>query len=328
MYGLSMPQYSGGGRLLQTAAWTLPAAGHTMDGAMTWIEEALDELQAGRRPDGAWSYHALPAVGDPSVEATALAAMAMAAHGRDAAPAFDWLVAAQRTDGGFASSPAVNETNWVTAIAAVALLRAGRTTAGEAAVNALLSIPAYVYPPTWNSPYGYDTSLKAWPWAPGDFTWVEPTAMAMLALRQSSQAGHARVAQGRRVLLDRVGTDPSQGGWNYGEPRVLGVNLPSATVPTALAVLALRGMDADLTAPIAFLQGRREATSSLFSLGWAANAIASVGVLDEAWRAALADVWTAGGSGSPTRAAARRGMGTALALLAVAERTANPLIVG
>lgn len=292
---------------------------------MSWVDEALGQVEANRRPDGARTCAADFSTGDPATEPTALAAMALTAHGRDATAPLDWLLANQRPDGGFAVSPAHDESTWVTAVAAIALLGAGRRDAGEAAVNWLLNVPIYTLPVTPNSPYGYDTSLPAWPWTPGDFSWVEPTALAMLAIQRSSHANDPRVAQGLRLLADRAAFDGNDGGWNYGEPRVLGADLSPAVVPTALVILAARETEIDLTPGIAFLERRRDSMTSLFSLAWAANAVAALYGLNSAWRDALARTWVATAS-SPTKDAGKGVLSTALALLAVAEPANNPLI--
>ncbi|HOW18019.1 MAG TPA: hypothetical protein PLC79_03200 [Phycisphaerae bacterium] len=292
---------------------------------MSWVDEALGQVEANRRPDGARTCAADFSTGDPATEPTALAAMALTAHGRDATAPLDWLLANQRPDGGFAVSPAHDESTWVTAVAAIALLGAGRRDAGEAAVNWLLNVPIYTLPVTPNSPYGYDTSLPAWPWTPGDFSWVEPTALAMLAIQRSSHANDPRVAQGLRLLADRAAFDGNDGGWNYGEPRVLGADLSPAVVPTALVILAARETEIDLTPGIAFLERRRDSMTSLFSLAWAANAVAALYGLNSAWRDALARTWVATAS-SPTKEAGKGVLSTALALLAVAEPANNPLI--
>src|SRR5262249_56719053 len=46
--------------------------------------------------------------------------------------------------------------------------------------------------------------LIGWPWAEGNFSWVEPTAWAVLALRRAGQGDHPRVKEGQDLLLDRV----------------------------------------------------------------------------------------------------------------------------
>ncbi len=87
---------------------------------------------------------------------------------------------------------------------------------------------------------GFDTSLPAWGWVPATAGWTEPTAHALLALRAAGKGDHPRAAEAQRFLLDRQGTD---GGWNYGNPRMLGQELASTPVPTGWALLALAGRD-------------------------------------------------------------------------------------
>src|SRR5262249_50763798 len=64
-----------------------------------------------------------------------------------------------------------------------------------------------------------DISLVGWPWAEGNFSWVEPTAWACLALRRVGLSEHPRVREGLRLLLDRAF---DEGGINYGNRTVLG----------------------------------------------------------------------------------------------------------
>src|SRR5205085_2740274 len=85
-----------------------------------------------------------------------------------------------------------------------------------------------------------DGQLVGWPWAEGNFSWVEPTSWAMLALRRVGQGAHPRVEEGRKLLLDRV-LEP--GGVNYGNRRIFGITLEPIPTPTSLALLALQGCD-------------------------------------------------------------------------------------
>jgi hypothetical protein len=94
-----------------------------------------------------------------------------------------------------------------------------------------------------------DPRLQGWPWRPDTSSWVEPTAHTLVALRRA-QAGYARlpgakakllqdrIRMGEQMLLDRRCRD---GGWNYGNRRVLRTDLPSYPETTALALLGLRG---------------------------------------------------------------------------------------
>jgi hypothetical protein len=90
-----------------------------------------------------------------------------------------------------------------------------------------------------------DSSIPGWPWIDGTFSWVEPTAVAMLALRAagrepavaSDSAVAARLRDGQRLLADRATPD---GGWNYGNKRVLDYDLEPFPDTSAWALLALR----------------------------------------------------------------------------------------
>lgn len=82
----------------------------------------------------------------------------------------------------------------------------------------------------------HDTTLEGWPWADGTSAWVEPTAYAVISLRRCGLGAHPRCRQGLALLRDRQCAD---GGWNYGNPGVLGEALESDVPPTGWAVLAL-----------------------------------------------------------------------------------------
>jgi uncharacterized protein (DUF362 family) len=83
-----------------------------------------------------------------------------------------------------------------------------------------------------------DLQLVGWPWAEKNFSWVEPTSWAVLALRFVGQSDHPRVQEGTRMLLDRAMDD---GGINYGNRRILGKMTDPIPGPTALMLLALQG---------------------------------------------------------------------------------------
>jgi hypothetical protein len=94
----------------------------------------------------------------------------------------------------------------------------------------------------------FDPALNGWPWQAGASSWIEPTAHALMALRcalthasglhLNDLAVASRIAIGERMLLERRCRD---GGWNYGNRRVLGADLPSYPETTAMALMALNG---------------------------------------------------------------------------------------
>lgn len=87
-----------------------------------------------------------------------------------------------------------------------------------------------------------DNQLAAWPWNDGAFSWVEPTAWCLLAIKKAGQRpsrpGAAdRIAAAERMLADRCCVS---GGWNYGNSNVLGQELFPYVPTTAVALLALQ----------------------------------------------------------------------------------------
>jgi hypothetical protein len=85
----------------------------------------------------------------------------------------------------------------------------------------------------------FDGRIPAWSWVEGTAAWVEPTCYAVLSLVKTEK-GAARVADGRRLLRDRQCRD---GGWNYGNPRMMGAELGGQAAPTGWALLALERND-------------------------------------------------------------------------------------
>ena len=185
-----------------------------------WRTTAVGELLGLRNPDGGWPYRAGLASG---LEPTALAALAGAGAGEDIlAATADWLMARQQQDGFFTASPPNEAGSWLTSLGAMAVARLGRLAGVEVAGQALLATAVYAFTQHQPGIYGYDTTLTGWPWSVGAFSFVEPTALAVLFLKQAGHGGHDRVQQGVGLLRDRAF---KEGGWNYGEPEVLGGRL-------------------------------------------------------------------------------------------------------
>ena len=85
-----------------------------------------------------------------------------------------------------------------------------------------------------------NNALQAWSWMSETFSWVEPTACCLVALKKARAAGFTvdarRIEDGEAVLFDRCGRE---GGWNYGNANMLGQELPAYVPTTALGLLAL-----------------------------------------------------------------------------------------
>lgn len=124
-----------------------------------------------------------------------------------------------------------------------------------------------------------DPSLKAWPWRPGNSSWIEPTAHALVALKKARRFGlrkreiEDRIQLGEKMILERRCSD---GGWNYGNRKVLGTELPSYPETTALALLGLAGNNAlDLAGPISVARKYWRETRSPLAKAWLGVALRS-----------------------------------------------------
>jgi uncharacterized protein (DUF362 family) len=117
-----------------------------------------------------------------------------------------------------------------------------------------------------------DLNRIGWPWALNTFSWVEPTAWAVLALRQIGLGPSERAAEGARLLLDRAF---EQGGINYGNRLILGKLTDPIPTPTALMLLALQGHGDHprLGAAKSYLRRSIERTQDLEHLSWAKLAL-------------------------------------------------------
>jgi hypothetical protein len=124
-----------------------------------------------------------------------------------------------------------------------------------------------------------DSSLQAWSWTTGAFSWVEPTAWALLALKRwaaPSVTVNARIATGEHVMRDRACPG---GGWNYGNAEVYGKALPGHVPPTAIGVMALqdRATEPVVGDAVAFIERRALLEGSTTALALAQLALSAVG---------------------------------------------------
>lgn len=213
----------------------------------SYLGARLNALRQSQNSDGGWGYFA----GKASwLEPTAYAALALA--GEPAADrAWKLLSSWQLPDGSWKPSAAVNVSNWGTSLCTtIAMTRNEWGVPLRNGVNWLVGSSGVES--TWINIVAArlglvkqerDIGLKSWPWKPGNSGWVEPTAHALVALKQASaklSSGELRerIKMGEAQLLDVRSRD---GGWNYGSPAALGEDLPSYPETTALALVALQG---------------------------------------------------------------------------------------
>lgn len=162
-----------------------------------------------------------------------------------------YLLRAQLGDGSWPASPEEKTGSWVTSLASSIL---SQDEDCKNSVSAGLRWLCQDYPRD-SSPWrrffrkfhpeshvaDHDDSLRGWGWTPRTSSWVEPSASAILAFRDSPPEWRPAQFSRRRelaigVLYDRM---CPQGGWNCGNPRVYGVDGEPLVLPTAWALLAL-----------------------------------------------------------------------------------------
>jgi hypothetical protein len=247
-----------------------------------WQAALLRRIGVLMRPDGGLPY----AEGaTPAAEPTAYAALALAArqpHSETVHRALDWLAQRQLDHGGVPVSPQVQRPCWTTAPALLAWLRDGMGAQQRFADNArratrwLLKTRGETTEPAPEL-YDHDTTLVGWPWTIGTQSWVEPTALAVLALRAAGARDHPRVHEGLRLLRDRL---LPAGGWNYGNKRVMYSVLRPFPATTGIALAALSGDreltdDPQIAASLDYLRHELPRVRAPFSLAWGLTGLAA-----------------------------------------------------
>jgi hypothetical protein len=204
-----------------------------------------DALADRQNSDGGWPYGR----GSSWTEPTAYAILAMLAAGDKvrARKGMAWLKGLERSDGGWRPRPGVEESTWVTALVALLPKQEFGPAAHDRAVGWLIGATgaesgAIVRVRSWllGEAPNSDMDFAGWPWLEGSAAWVEPTALAILALDKESQLPKARqrAAEGRRFLMNRR---CSAGGWNHGSTHAVGYAAKEYPESTGRALAALAG---------------------------------------------------------------------------------------
>ncbi len=222
------------------------------------MPSAIDFLISAQYSTGGWGYltgH------QPVVEPTAMVLLAIRNDpiARDSfQKGINWLLSCQNLDGGWGINGQDHESGWQTAWALFVLKI---TRLDPAAMNKAFGWLLTVATAEVSKEEFLDEKLPqrnnigalAWPWLPGQVSWTEPTALAVLALQGTSDTPLAGARmQAARDYFERYRT-PS-GGWNVGNAGALDTIVFPRAYPTALVLLALAGVapesiiSSDLTA--------------------------------------------------------------------------------
>jgi hypothetical protein len=249
------------------------------------IDAVIGHLRQTQNLDGGWGA----AYGKRSnTEATSLVLLGLSTQ-KDASlvgrvkQGLAWLTTRQHADGSWPLTDQLRESSWATALAVLALtlFESHRQSALRGATWLLrqkgtrigwLASLLYRWAPQ-KLPYRLNPDLQGWSWTSGTFSWVEPTAYALLALkklRASLPAAQVedRIYQGERLLYDRMCVG---GGWNYGNAQVFGEDVPPYPEVTALALIALQNHQAREANQVSLTSLRKMLThvDSGLALSWA-----------------------------------------------------------
>ena len=266
----------------------------TANGPQALAGTLRDALARGRNADGGWGYFP----GKTSrLEPSCWATLALARPGRGPAPAPETaplfrLMAAWRQASGLLAeggAPPNLAYNGLAALAAGAC--AGHADERGQVARLRTSIARVRGVRLWPAIYQRQNNrLRGWPWIEETFSWTEPTAWCLLALKrwraELTDAERARIGEAEAVLVDR---SCSAGGWNVGNSNVLGRQLVPHVPTTAAALLALqdrlelpafrRGLD--------YLQGAWSRERSGLGLALSALALSAVRLPADAMAPAL-----------------------------------------
>src|SRR5688572_31355343 len=154
-------------------------------------------------------------------DATAWGILALRAAGEDSLQRHQArLIQEQDQSGRVCVDREHTDSFWPTALAILAWQNSASSHEAEnRAIRFLIETTGVHRPRQWFDAAGHDPLLKGWPWIGGTHSWIEPTALNVIALKATGLAQHDRVHEAMRMMLDR---QLPHGGWNYGSTYVFG----------------------------------------------------------------------------------------------------------
>jgi hypothetical protein len=203
------------------------------------IEHIIKSIKSRAVPGGGFLHKP---EGSHRADTTAWAIIALCgdlAEGETVERASDCLAAAQAPDGRVPLMEGLAAAYWATPLAALAWKKSSCCQNElERALHFLMNSSGQHFPKEKDSPAGHDTAIRGWSWVDGTHSWLEPTALSILALRANGFATHPRTLEAVDMIMDR---QLPSGGWNYGNTTVFGQELLPMPEHTGQALCAIAG---------------------------------------------------------------------------------------
>jgi len=265
-----------------------------------FVARLLQALIDAANPTGGWGYYR----GKVSrIEPTSWALLALSeaesqdadAWRRFAAPHVEWVTRHQHADGlllDYPTAPPSLTANGSAVCMIAHLAKSDSFAASDDVLHRLLGGIVRVKGVSVNtSEGGQDSRLQGWPWMPDTFSWVEPTAWCLLALKKTRLLGVAgsepRIAEAEKLLLNR---SCSVGGWNAGNATAMGQDLRPYVPTTAIGLIGMQDRRADpvVARSLAYLVGAQLSEPSALALALTAVCLRIYGLSPDDVAARLA----------------------------------------
>ena len=233
-----------------------------------FIAAQIDNLLERALPDGGFCTSI---AGSHRPDATAWAVLALAAAGTKAdrlKPARTRLTVDQLQDGRVSVSPKHPDVFWPTALAILAWHDAPEYHGPQSrASDFLIQTTGHHFQKKAHHPFAHDPAIRGWPWTAKTHSWIEPTALSLMALQASGYGEHDRAQEALRMLRDR---QLPAGGWNYGNTKVFGQELRPMPENTGMALNALaeRAPIESVQHSLDYLQTKVTNLQTPLALGW------------------------------------------------------------
>jgi len=199
------------------------------------ILSAQDFLSHSQISETGWGYSSFTEQAYP--EPTCYSLLALANTSFSPTKTLSWLSSLVNSEGKL-YLPNDNLPHWATSLLITTLTRLDQLPeVRTSSINWLLEWKSRETEPADAVPL--DPSLIGWSWISDTFSWVQPTSHAVLALKIAGLKTHDRVKEAEALLFDRM---CKLGGWNFGNPIVLGRVLTPTAVDTAIALFALQDL--------------------------------------------------------------------------------------